>query len=74
MTNATLTQFERAERLLKELFADRERVLVSDVKTAAQAAGVGFGTVAKARHQLGIEYVKNGPFPAYWGKPVQGQP
>ena len=73
MTNATLTQSERAQKLLNELFAERDRVLVSEVKVAAHAAGISFGTLSKARHQLGLEHIKNGPFPSFWGKPTPGQ-
>lgn len=74
MNTSTLTQLERAEKLLQELLQDRERVTVVEARAAAEQAGISFGTLSKARHRLGIAYVKNGPYKSFWGKPVQGQP
>lgn len=60
------TQFELAVRLVRQLFATRERITIAEAVELGQAHGVSRRTLIRASRSLGVREVHNGPKPAFW--------
>ena len=60
------TQYEASLRLLRELFADRQRVLVSEAMAVANEAGISRTTFIRAKKALDIRVIHNGTHGGFW--------
>lgn len=67
----TLTKREIGAAILRELFANRSRVPISEVVAAAQERGVSRRTLTRAGKELGITEIHNGPYGGFWTKEKQ---
>jgi hypothetical protein len=69
LTSDTLSQRELARRLLIDLFSERRRISVEQAVNASAELGVSRATLIRARGDLGLRTIRNGPLPAFWEAP-----
>jgi hypothetical protein len=69
MDEALLTKYEVAEKLLREMFANHQRITIADAVREAARRGVSRRTLTKARTGIGATEIHNGPHPAFWQAP-----
>lgn len=67
--DSMMTKREIAKTILKEQFANRERVAIAELVQIADGRGVSRRTLTRAAQELGIREVHNGPFGAFWERP-----
>ena len=60
------TKIEIARSLLNELFSKSKRLPIADVVAAGREVGVSRRTLIRAKVDLGLYEVHNGPFGAFW--------
>jgi hypothetical protein len=66
MTAPPVTQREAARGLLTAMFANRHRILISEVLQAAAERGISRRTMTLARADLGITTLQNGRNSGIW--------
>jgi ABC-type uncharacterized transport system fused permease/ATPase subunit len=64
-----LTKREHARVLLAQLMTGRTRIAIADAMTAALAEGISRRTMQRAKADLGLVEIHNGPYGAFWQAP-----
>ena len=60
------TKRELARELLREMFQNRRRIAIAEVYERGKEIDVSGRTLQRAKVELGIYEVHNGPQPAFW--------
>jgi hypothetical protein len=62
-----LTKREQAIVLLRDLFAHRDRITITEANAAAADRGISPRTLTRAAHEdLGVREIHNGRYPGIW--------
>ncbi len=69
MDDSLLTKHELAQKLLREMFANHERITIAAAVREATRRGIGRKTLTEARKSIGATEVHNGPHPGFWQAP-----
>lgn len=62
----TLTKREIAVAILRQEFAQRPRIAISEIVALAAERGVSRRTLTRACRDVGIHEVHNGPYGGFW--------
>jgi hypothetical protein len=65
------TKRELAAELLTDMFRDRTRVLIADAIARAAEQNISRRTLIRAKTDLGLREIHNGPYSGIWEWPTQ---
>jgi hypothetical protein len=72
MDDSLLTKSELAQKLLREMFTNRNRVTIAEAASEAAKLGISRKTLTEARKAIGATEIHNGPHPGFWQAPADG--